>query len=637
MMKQYVTFGAVLMIAVLVLTSVEWDFPVQRNNESNIARAGLKHDAVNDEAKNIDISTDNRQISLQPTEVKSATSTQISAAASTQALNRQDSANPLSPKTDEQDLSHLPQASSNDVQMNPVSGSNPLGQSTQAPTGQVDTSLDNKAQTTPVPETLPDSDKAESTPNEASSDEETLPELFTDIQIKGHVLDDGGKLLSGIGLRLELLHASPDDTARFAQRKLTAQSNEQGVYAFTNLVEGDYRVCTMATAGYRQVCQQRRAPHLSADFSLTTLFNGRITGTVKNEQGRLLEGVTVAVTPGQNKKAITDEKGQYNLSVKVNEGTSYQLYLSKPGDYRRERTTLKGVEIQAGKVVDVTLRKLGGVDVRGVVRDQNSYPVDGVTVALHSASLKSNQSLYGVTNQNGEFLIQHVEPAKDYRVTSVSSKGSYAFDSGAYRQIEVFEGMPPLEIKIKKIGSAYFSARVATPDGKPLVGEVFMLHSGTTFGGQSTSDANGKIEFADAPADLKGSKLRISNRSAADPRFVFSGITLREGEYISDVPFVVDRGDNTLVVKVVDAAAPQNIIQGAQGILTWMFKRDGVTNQTSRLKGKKSREETGEIQFTELSLGAHQLRVTMPGYLPYSATVDINQYLQQYEVRLAKK
>jgi len=468
--------------------------------------------------------------------------------------------------------------------------------------------------------------------NASDTPENEFPDNFSDIAISGHIVDTAGNVIKNLGLSLQLTQASDEAKTRFGKTTLKTSTDEKGGYRFANLVQGSYRVCTVNARGYKAVCQNPRAPHSSADFTLRGTLNGRIYGVVKDAQGAPLSGVSVSATPGQSTRAETDEKGRYSLAMAVSDNLNYQAYFSKK-DFQSERVVIKGAAVLAGKKINPKMKKtrLGGFDVSGTVYDQSGSPVSGQVVSLFSSSNKSRQALRASSNSNGEFTIKYVKAANDYRLT-VSTNGGYTFDASPYKKMEIYEGMTPLQLSLKSGGKGSFRARVVQQTGAPLSGEMFTLYSGSAYAGRSSSDSGGEIVFEDVPVQEGGSKLRITSTSS--PRYTFSGFSLAMGEHLSGLELKVDRGDYDLLVKVVDEA--KQPLQGARGVLSWSDRRNGISSQTTRSRGKTSIAGSGEISFSELGGGAHRLQISLPGYKTFSQEVDINQRGQALEVVLIK-
>lgn len=647
MIKQYIILGILLLIAVFVLTGIEGgDRPAEISEGQNPGGETIVQAGANDGAGGNDLrsggslsssfsnttprnaSSSGSQSSLGEPQFTSATSSAFGAATSTPFRSDESSDNPFSVPTE-------------DVEYLQTSGD--FKQSIKANNVFRDQRLDSKenAVTSP-PGELTNTDEAkadkdsEEQATEKLSDDNLPPELQSNIQISGHVIDDSGGLIKSLPLTLTLLQASAENTARFGTSTRNVRSNEQGFYAFLNLVEGDYRVCTVESSVYKQVCQNPRAPHLSADFLIRATANGRVFGVVKDAQGRPLRDVSISASPNQKNRAVTDEAGEYSLLMTVSKNLSYQIYLDKK-EYKRERIAIKGAELLGNKELNVQLNsdQLSGFEVSGVVRDQSGNPINGRAVSLYSPGLKLTHPLRGTSNQNGEFIIPYVQAAKDYRL-SVNTRGGYTFDNSAYKQLDIFKGMAPLQLQLQKGGVGNFNARVITQNGQPVDGQVFTLYSDSSFEGRATSDISGQIQFTDVSVKNGGSKLRVINSS--QPRYMFSGITLAQGEYKSGIELVVDSGENLLHVFVKDSET-QAPIQGAQGTLSWTFSNKGVLSQTTRSQGKISVEGSGKIEYSGLGSGPHQLRVTMQGnvYKPYVEMIQVNQALQHHEVWLEKQ
>src|SRR5687767_7228195 len=93
----------------------------------------------------------------------------------------------------------------------------------------------------------------------------------------------------------------------------------------------------------------------SSSFAQSTAINGTIEGTVRDEQGALLPGVTVSVTnidTGQQRVAVTNESGLYRATL-LSLGT-YRISAELQGFKKFEQT---GVSLRAGQtaVIDIAL------------------------------------------------------------------------------------------------------------------------------------------------------------------------------------------------------------------------------------------------------------------------------------------
>lgn len=619
MIRQIITFLFVLLVAVLIVSDIQWDDQTQRSvlvsieptDQTDRSGSGRTDDQLG--------FTDFRSggmVRKRPAKVfdsirsepfESATSTRFSVATSTPFQSRSDG--------------------SSSVVFSSIRRSSPATTSAKAVKPAV------------VERAVVEREVVEAKAGTAISNKNTnqYEAIISDLAISGRIVDERGNVIKDLPLTLQLTQGSTTQEAQQAQAKLRKQtlntrSDEDGVYSFVNLVEGSYRICTVETRGYKAVCQNPRAPHSSADFSMRGTLNGKIYGTVVDADGAPLKDVSISATPGQKNRALTDDKGHFEMAMTVSEALSYQIYFSKK-EYQRERVTEKGAAILESRELNPVLKKtqLVGFDVVGAIYDQSGASVSGQTVTLYSPSVKSTLALRASSGPTGEFTIKHVAAAKDYRL-SVAARGGYTFDSAEYQNIEIFEGMPPIQVQLSSGGKGAFSARVIQQNGTPLVGEVFTLYAGSAYAGRATSDTSGEIKFEDVPVKEGGSKLRVS--STASPRYSFSGMSLGLSEYQSGVELMVDRGENSLLVTVVDE--DDEPIQGARAVLTWTHNQDGILSQTSRSRGKTSIAGSGEIRFSELGLGEHRLQVSLSTYKTYSQPIKVEQSRQQLKVTLLK-
>lgn len=605
MIRQYIALSVVVIIAVFVVTQLEWNSTSSRKlNQPGVDQSMVKGEMVNPVAGEVSFS-----------DLRVGGASKIPRQRKSEAFF-----SPLEESVKVTAASSSPfSATSTPFQAGPsvqtaysgtnIEFSNP---------GKSVTGVKNAASTLPE-------NKSESAPNSPEN-------ISSRIEISGHIVDGRGEPISGLALTLKLRQASAEDKARFGTQTLTTRSDTRGAYAFINLVEGEYQVCTSEVKAYKAACQNPHAPHSSADFSLHNVLIGRVYGTVRDEQGKLLSEVTVSATPGQKNRAVSDKKGQFSLNMAVNTKLNYRLYFAKER-YTRKRVSVNGRDILAGEQLNIVLEKTqySGFAVKGTIYDQSGAPVRGRTVTLYSPTVKSALAMRAVSSSNGEFTIQYVTAADDYRL-SVNTGGAYTFDATPYANMEIFEGMAPLAIQLQSTDTGSFRAHVVSSNGTPIKGETFTLYSGSAYVGRAISDAGGEIRFDTVPVKPGGSSLRISGGSM--PKYTFSGITLAEAEHKSAIELTIDRGEHKLILAIKDES--QSALQGAQGLLTWSRTNNGVRSQTMRSRGKISMAGTGIINFSELGQGEHQLQVRLDGYLSHSSSIDINQQTQYEDIVLVK-
>ncbi len=374
-----------------------------------------------------------------------------------------------------------------------------------------------------------------------ATEDVTPEEIVTDILISGHVITSTGNAVKSMPVTLQLVNASEEDKHRFGNQQKSSQTNAQGFYIFPNLVEGEYNICTAGSQGYVRVCQRPRAPLSSADFKLLSTSNGQVSGRVVDNSGVPLEDVEVSAIPNQNTRVTTDQGGQYLLPVNANANSTYYLYFKKE-NYAPARARVTGKQIfsDENKLPDTAMEKVSGVEVSGVINDSSGALVRGQRVRLSSSTVKSSYANNGISNQDGVFVIENVKPAVDYQL-SVTTSSDYSFDKSSIGVVEVFSGMPDIQITLERAGKGSLGLQVVTAEGFSVVNEDFTVYNGSSSAGRGTTNDSGYVFFGNVSATGEQPTIRILNNS--DPRYTFSGISLSNGESKTNLKALVDRGD----------------------------------------------------------------------------------------------
>ncbi len=450
--------------------------------------------------------------------------------------------------------------------------------------------------------------------------------LITDLSIEGRVLTRDGKTINQMPLELVLLRASAEDRQLFGNQKRQVTSSESGEYAFSNLVSGDYRICTTENSYYEKGCVQAHAPLQTADFALLPINGASVYGVVKDSEGQPLSGVRVSATQ-QKTSVTTNEKGEYSFEVIVSPNRSYLFYFNKQ-EYERFRFSLKSDEIGGGIQKDVTMQRLGGNSVPVTVYDDSGSPLKGQRVTIYSSKERSAQSLACSTDESGRCSIKNAAPSDDYKVR-VRPKGPYAYKKPITDPITVVAGMSPIAITLEKTGEGTVNAQILSEDRSPQPGIIMSLRSGSQYVGRETSDSGGYVLFEGVPAG----SLRFY--SDAEPKYTISGagLKLSKEQYQLDVELIIDRGEMSQSIIVNDATGV--VIGGASGTLTWSKDYDGISAQTRHGKSssKVSRLLDGGIDFSNLGRGKHELRISKDGK-SVSQTIDVGVDPQTITVTL---
>ncbi len=451
------------------------------------------------------------------------------------------------------------------------------------------------------------------------------------LHIAGNVIDSLGEWVVGMPMTLNLIHASEADKAIFGVKNRSSQTNAAGHYTFRNLVAGDYEICTETSLSYIRTCLRTHSPFLTADFALIAITKGQVSGFIIDQQNQPLSGVIVTAEPHQKAQTKTDQQGQFELPMFVNESTDYQVHFNKKG-YGSTLIRLPGTAILQQQKVGTQMRALGGFEVTGQVLDQHHQPVSGVGIRFYSPTAKNEATISSPSNAIGEFAIQNIPAASDYNL-SITGRGKYTLDATNKLRISIYENMPGLKVYVTSKASTQgsYHARVTSPsDGLPLAGVEFELSADGLYTDHQTTGANGDLHFSAIPIKYGGSSISISSQNNT-PDYSFGNISLAQSAQGAG-NLIVSKGPYALTVMITDEVkAP---IKGARARVIWRHKRDGIIHITTR-SGKVS-PPTGIVKFSGMTAGKHQLSITNPGYKNYRENVDITQLNQTHLVKLKK-
>lgn len=185
--------------------------------------------------------------------------------------------------------------------------------------------------------------------------------------LSGTVKDAAGKPLTGATV-----------TAKSSSVTQTAVTGADGSYSFTAIPNGTYKVSAELT-GY-QLSEEKtvtvNSTAATAELSMT-LVSGVVVGTVKDEDGKPLEGVSVSAGAGLT--AVTGADGSYTISGLAS-NQDYTLSFTKSG-YVRNQITCKVAAGTTAQMEDVILSKNEG-RLKFRVVDVDGKPIVGAKAEI---------------------------------------------------------------------------------------------------------------------------------------------------------------------------------------------------------------------------------------------------------------
>ncbi|KAI2514176.1 protein of unknown function DUF11 [Fragilaria crotonensis] len=384
------------------------------------------------------------------------------------------------------------------------------------------------------------------TPGETDSDNN-----FVDAQtgsISGTVKDDNGAPLSGVTVQLK-------DSSGAVVR--TTATNGNGAYLFSDVFPGTYTLFEINPAGYdTDVSDYDTSNDGDAPDSVTTVDstigvvllpgenddnndfvdsdNGSISGTVTDDQGKPLGGVTLTLTTSTGvavATTATDSNGAYIFS-NVEPGAYFVVETNPdgyPSNVSDEDSTPDGDSGDSNKAVDnsipVTLQKSESdtgndfVDsnngaISGTVKDDDGQALKNVVIQLKDSAGSIIKT--AATNVLGEYSFNELEPG-EYTVVEIQP-GSHpisisdrdevgdgdASDSDTTVdnsiQVTLKAGETDAENNFVDSNKGSISGNVTSADGDLLSNVLITLLDGSSSVVSTTlTDSNGKYLFAKIP------------------------------------------------------------------------------------------------------------------------------------------
>jgi|GEM_PF-6903240 hypothetical protein len=300
----------------------------------------------------------------------------------------------------------------------------------------------------------------------------------TDNTIKGKVLDAESNPIAGVTVKVD---------------NIETETNEEGEYTLGNTPPFGSVTVAATKIGYvdRTSTITISNKETTVDFTLQARDQVIVTGTVKDQDGEVIEGATVKLTGYQDYETTTNELGEFTLEEVYSSTVYTTLEISMKGYGTYTRTNLSvyvysGTEYKAGTF---TLTAIPTVKVFGkVTNEDGSVYIDNATVKLEG------YEDYEVTTSNeGEFEIEGVYVNQDYNIV-ISAEEYYDYESTLkVEDVDILlEDIILQAIPIKLI----VSGKVKSTEGDSLTGASVALVGEDAFHG-TTTDTEGAFSISD--------------------------------------------------------------------------------------------------------------------------------------------
>jgi len=344
-------------------------------------------------------------------------------------------------------------------------------------------------------------------------------------------------------------------------------------------------------------------------YTLTLEPGTTIGGIIQDEQGHLIEGVTVyLLVPGRgetervaiwDEPARTDAQGRWGCSIMPADLDDIWIRLEHP-EYVSDVTYGATPKPPMEKLRDMTgvMVMKRGFEVVGTVVDTNGRAILGASVAQGSDRHGSHYP-ETATDGNGAFRFPFGRPGE---MVLTAQKTGYAPE---LKVLQVGKGLEPVEFVLGPGNT--IRGKVVDVDGNPLA-EIPISADGwrghRSINWYSKTDAEGLFEWSSAPADEVLFDLYPRGYMSVR-RFP---MTPSEEEYV-----ITMHGLLTVTGRVIDAETKEPIeeFQAMPGI-KWS---EGQAARWNRREAKTFANGRYGITFDYPRYG-HLIRVEADGYLP---------------------
>jgi RNA polymerase sigma factor (sigma-70 family) len=370
-----------------------------------------------------------------------------------------------------------------------------------------------------------------------------------------------------------------------------------------------------------------------------------LSGVVKDEEGRPIEGATVYLwSHNYKKRGLYDAGGSheilYDLRATTGPDGRWQTrgapettgelmgfsiihpdYISDPEDVSRERPPI--ADLRVGKAVSVLKR---GVPIEGRVLDSDGAPVSDALVILtnrpYSLFTQVKRSAVS-TDADGRYRTGPVAPGQYHIVVRAEGRAPGA------EVVEVGHEAPQVDVHLGR--SRPLKIRVADSEGEPISGAFVSVDTWRVYrclGVFFWTDAEGRICWDDAPDDPL-----IVNISHSD----YLGLSrLQVKPSGEEIAFTL-RPSMSIIGTVSDAETGRNVKQ-AEVEVGAVDPETGEVKQWIRPQGAYLTVHDGALNasFAPEGADAYKIRITAPGYAPFvsRAFKPAERTVRDYAVKL---
>jgi len=374
-----------------------------------------------------------------------------------------------------------------------------------------------------------------------------------------------------------------------------------------------------------------RETEIPRSYTLAMERGTSIGGIVRDEQGRPIEGVTVALYESspedRGREALdldgitarTDAQGRWHLDIIPAALDLGHLHFSYSHPEFLSLTAAVNIQpreepeqLRKRSVVTV-LRK--GITITGRVLDRDGHPIIGASVRLGDRFWLPRTK----TEAEGQFRIGNAPTGKSFLTAQVPGHAP------EMKSVDIHAGFLPVEFRLGP--GRTISGRVVDALGRPVAGAfvgAFYWRGHQTLVWRANTDSEGQFHWDNAPSDTV-------SLSVSKPGYDFAEQIFEP----SDKEHVVTlRGILRLRGTVTDAESGRpietfDVVPGTViGAITTLWHTDFA---------KTHHDGRYEFSFDALGTQPHKVRIEAKGYLPALSPAHKNDAGDQvFDVRLRK-
>ncbi len=257
----------------------------------------------------------------------------------------------------------------------------------------------------------------------------------------------------------------------------------------------------------------------------------------------------------------------------------------------------------------------------GTLQTETGEIISGEELQLYSASLNKQHTT--TSQHNGEFSIDDISPAKDYRI-SVSPRGMYQRYNA---DIEIDSSQTYTDVVLQSLPAGLLVGRIVDVRGNPVPQFEISVRSLSKTGWSKKVASNeiGQFEVDQVPQG----ELEIF--TGFTKQLKITGLFFAV-ESASEFILVVDVGPYSIMGNVYDNHGEP--VAGASVLLSWVYRSGVIRSISNRRTMADSR---GEFVIDGLGVGPHDLIVTASDIGVYRRNINVGNETGQVEAVLIQR